>query len=213
MSGAPSLPRVLRVVLVRHADAGTPAPGSRDDARGLTPDGESAARRLAQFGIFDRATGFFAGPEARMAATIAPVAAARGCAVVVMPALAEGAAGGWLPSDAFAETIRRYFTEASVTAMPGWESRDAVAWRVGAQVDALRGACPPDVNPDRVVPGVAVVATGGRAAITFLAARLGWAADEAHAAWSRLRLPDLSVIDLPADGTPHLVIPFGTLRV
>ena len=153
MSGAPSLPRVLRVVLVRHADAGTPAPGSRDDARGLTPDGESAARRLAQFGIFDRATGFFAGPEARMAATIAPVAAARGRAVVVMPALAEGAAGGWLPSDAFAETIRRYFTEASATAMPGWESRDAVRVHVRRTGTAEGVDLRADAPRDRV-PGL-----------------------------------------------------------
>jgi hypothetical protein len=204
---------VLRIVLVRHADAGTPASSARTDSRGLTAGGEAAARRLAQFGLFDRATAYFAGPEARMAATIEPAAAVHGRRVVVMPALAEGAAGGWLPADTFAEAVHRYFTLPAVPSLPGWEASRTVAWRVGAQVDALRVACPPDTNPDRVVPGVAVVATGGRAAIAFLADRLGWSAPQAHAAWSRLRVPDVAVLDLPADGVPQLVIPFGAFAV
>jgi broad specificity phosphatase PhoE len=213
VTGALPLPRVLRVVLVRHAAADTPTPGARDDTRGLTPEGEGAARRLAQFGMFDRATGFFAGPEARMGATIAPVAVAHKRPVVELPALAEGAAGGWLPPQLFDDAVRRYFTQPTVMAMPGWETRQEVGWRFGAQVEALRSACPPDVNPDRVVPGVAVVATGGRAAITFLADSLGWTTDEAHAAWSRLRFPDVAVIDLPTDRAPQMVISFGALRV
>lgn len=213
MTGAPALPRVLRVVLVRHAAAVPPSTGVRADARGLTPDGEAAARRLAQFGVFDRATGFFAGPEARMTATIAPVAAVQGRSVVEMPALAEGDSGGWLSPELFDAAVRRYFAEPASAPMPGWESRHAVGWRVGGQVEAVRGACPPDVSPDRVVPGVAVIATGGRAAITFLADQLEWTADEAHAAWTRLRFPDVAVIDLPIDGAPRLVIPFGALPV
>lgn len=213
MTGAPTLPRVLRVIVVRHAAAVPPSTGVRADARGLTPDGEAAARRLAQFGVFDRATGFFAGPEARMTATIAPVATAHAQRVVVMPALAEGAVGGWLPPERFAEAVSRFFDEPAIAPMPGWESRESVARRVGGQVEAVRGACPPDVNPDRVVPGVAVVATGGRAAVAFLADRLGWTGTEAHSTWSTLRLPDLAVIDLPIVGAPHLVIPFGALSV
>ena len=213
MTSAPVLPRVLRIVLVRHAAAVTPELGGRDDTRGLTLEGQVAALRLAQFGMFDRASGFFAGPEARMAETIAPVAAARERPVVQMPALAEGAAGGWLSPELFDAAARRYFTEPATLPMPGWETRQSVAWRVGAQIEALRAACPPDVNPDRVVPGVAVVATGGRAAITFVADRLGWTANEALDAWARLRFPDVAVIDLPADGAPRLVIPFGALTV
>lgn len=213
MTGVTPLPRVLRVVLVRHAAAVAPTTGAHDESRGLTPAGQAAAHRLAQFGIFDRASGFFAGPQARMAATIAPVAAVHGRPVVEMPALAEGAAGGWLSPERFDATVRRYFTEPAAAPMPGWEPRHAVERRVAAQVEAVRGACPPDSNSDRVVPGVAVVATGGRAAITFLADRLGWTVDEAHAAWLRLRFPDVAVIDLPADGAPRLVIPFGALPV
>ncbi len=207
------VPNVLRVVLVRHADAGVPSPGRPDGDRALVPAGEAAARRLAQFAIFDRATGFYAGLERRMVASIQPAASDRGRQVVVMPALSEGAAGTWLPGDAFRDAIRRYFTEPTVAPGPGWEPARDVVRRLGGQVEALRGACPPDRNPDRVVPGIAVVATGGRAAVAFLADRLGWTGEDALATWSRLRLPDVAVLDLPADDVPALVIPFGALPV
>ena len=207
------VPNVLRVVLVRHADAGVPSPGRPDGDRALVPAGEAAARRLAQFAILDRATGFYAGLERRMVASIQPAASDRGRQVVVMPALSEGAAGTWLPGDAFRETACRYFTEPGSAAAPGWEPAADVARRFGAQVDALRAANPPDRNGDRVIPGVVVVATGGRAAVAFLAERLQWPGGDAFATWSRLRLPDVAVLDLPIDGAPELVIPFGTLPV
>ena len=231
------VPQVLRVVLVRHATAEAPGSGVPID-RPLTPDGMSQADRLRWLNLFDLATGFYAGPEARMVATLAPGAASRGREVVIKAALAETASGGWLPDDQFAEVIGRYFAHPAIVPAPGWEAGSVAAQRFGSQVEALRAAHPPHVNRDRAVPGVVVVSTGGRVAIAWLASCLGWSGADAESAWRRLRFPDIAVVDLPK-GAPNveqvgpgwagrsglqsgvsgsggeaarLVIPFGTLE-
>ena len=71
------VPQVLRVVLVRHATAQAPGSGVPID-RPLTSDGMSQADRLRWLNLFDLATGFYAGPEARMIGTLAPGATSRG---------------------------------------------------------------------------------------------------------------------------------------
>ena len=190
------VPQVLRVVLVRHASAQAPGAGVPID-RPLTSDGMSQAGRLRWLNLFDLATGFYAGPEARMIATLAPGATARGREVVSKAALAESASGGWLPDDQFAEVIGRYFAHPAIVPAPGWESGSVAAQRFGSQVEALRAAHPPHVNRDRAVPGVVVVSTGGRVAIAWLASCLGWSGADAETAWRRLRFPDIAVVDLP----------------
>ena len=190
------VPQVLRVVLVRHASAEAPGAGVPID-RPLTSDGMSKADRLRWLNLFDLATGFYAGPEARMIATLAPGATARGREVVSKAALAETASGGWLPDDQFAEVIGRYFAHPAIVPAPGWESGSVAAQRFGSQVEALRAAHPPHVNRDRAVPGVVVVSTGGRVAIAWLASCLGWSGADAESAWRRLRNPDIAVVDLP----------------
>ena len=193
------VPQVLRVVLVRHATAEAPGAGVPID-RPLTSDGTSQAGRLRWLNLFDLATGFYAGPEARMIATLTPGAASRGREVVSKAALAETASGGWLPDDQFAEVIGRYFAHPAVVPAPGWESGSVAAQRFGSQVEALRAAHPPHVNRDRAVPGVVVVSTGGRVAIAWLASCLGWSGADAESAWRRLRFPDIAVVDLPKGG-------------
>jgi broad specificity phosphatase PhoE len=157
----------------------------------------SQADRLRWLNLFDLATGFYAGPEARMIATLAPGAASRGREVVSKAALAETASGGWLPDDQFAEVIGRYFAHPAIVPAPGWEAGSVAAQRFGSQVEALRAAHPPHVNRDRAVPGVVVVSTGGRVAIAWLASCLGWSGADAESAWRRLRFPDIAVVDLP----------------
>jgi len=196
------VPQVLRVVLVRHATAEAPGAGVPID-RPLTPDGMSQADRLRWLNLFDLATGFYAGPEARMVATLAPGAASRGREVVIKAALAETASGGWLPDDQFAEVIGRYFAHPAIVPAPGWEAGSVAAQRFGSQVEALRAAHPPHVNRDRAVPGVVVVSTGGRVAIAWLASCLGWSGADAETAWRRLRFPDIAVVDLPK-GAPNV---------
>jgi len=196
------VPQVLRVVLVRHATAEAPGSGVPID-RPLTPDGMSQADRLRWLNLFDLATGFYAGPEARMIATLAPGATSRGREVVNKAALAETASGGWLPDDQFAEVIGRYFAHPAIVPAPGWEAGSVAAQRFGSQVEALRAAHPPHVNRDRAVPGVVVVSTGGRVAIAWLASCLGWSGADAESAWRRLRFPDIAVVDLPK-GAPNV---------
>jgi len=196
------VPQVLRVVLVRHATAEAPGAGVPID-RPLTPDGMSQADRLRGLNLFDLATGFYAGPEARMIATLAPGATSRGREVVNKAALAETASGGWLPDDQFAEVIGRYFAHPAIVPAPGWEAGSVAAQRFGSQVEALRAAHPPHVNRDRAVPGVVVVSTGGRVAIAWLASCLGWSGADAESAWRRLRFPDIAVVDLPK-GAPNV---------
>ena len=196
------VPQVLRVVLVRHATAEAPGAGVPID-RPLTPGGMSQADRLRWLNLFDLATGFYAGPEARMIATLAPGATSRGREVVNKAALAETASGGWLPDDQFAEVIGRYFAHPAIVPAPGWEAGSVAAQRFGSQVEALRAAHPPHVNRDRAVPGVVVVSTGGRVAIAWLASCLGWSGSDAESAWRRLRTPDIAVVDLPK-GAPNV---------
>ena len=196
------VPQVLRVVLVRHATAEAPGAGVPID-RPLTPDGMSQADRLRWLNLFDLATGFYAGPEARMIATLAPGATSRGREVVNKAALAETASGGWLPDDQFAEVIGRYFAHPAIVPAPGWEAGSVAAQRFGSQVEALRAAHPPHVNRDRAVPGVVVVSTGGRVAIAWLASCLGWSGAAAESAWRHLRNPDIAVVDLPK-GAPNV---------
>ena len=218
------VPQVLRVVLVRHAAAEAPGSGVPID-RPLTSDGMSQADRLRWLNLFDLATGFYAGPEARMVATLAPGAASRGREVVIKAALAETASGGWLPDDQFAEVIGRYFAHPAIVPAPGWEAGSVAAQRFGSQVEALRAAHPPHVNRDRAVPGVVVVSTGGRVAIAWLASCLGWSGADAESAWRRLRTPDIAVVDLPkgeanvnqagpgwGGEAARLIIPFGILE-
>jgi len=196
------VPQVLRVVLVRHATAEAPGAGVPID-RPLTSDGMTQAGRLRWLNLFDLATGFYAGPEARMIATLAPGATSRGREVVSKAALAETASGGWLPDDQFAEVIGRYFAHPAIVPAPGWEAGSVAAQRFGSQVEALRAAHPPHVNRDRAVPGVVVVSTGGRVAIAWLASCLGWSGADAETAWRRLRFPDIAVVDLPK-GAPNV---------
>lgn len=218
------VPQVLRVVLVRHAAAEAPGSGVPID-RPLTSDGMSQADRLRWLNLFDLATGFYAGPEARMIATLAPGATSRGREVVSKAALAETASGGWLPDDQFAEVIGRYFAHPAIVPAPGWEPGSVAAQRFGSQVEALRAAHPPHVNRDRAVPGVVVVSTGGRVAIAWLASCLGWSGADAESAWRRLRFPDIAVVDLPkgeanvnqaglgwGGEAARLIIPFGVLE-
>ena len=205
------VPQVLRVVLVRHAAAEAPGAGVPID-RPLSSDGMSQADRLRWLNLFDLATGFYAGPEARMIGTLAPGATSRGREVLNMAALAETASGGWLPDEQFAEVIGRYFAHPAVVPAPGWESGSVAAQRFGSQVAALRAAHPPHVNRDRAVPGVVVLSTGGRVAIAWLASCLGWSGAAAESAWRHLRNPDIAVVDLPKGEAVRLIIPFGTLE-
>jgi broad specificity phosphatase PhoE len=197
-------------VLVRHA------PSRVDPSRpprewDLSDDGRGAAQRLCALGLFDQVHGYYAGPEPKLEATLAPVAAAHGKQVESDPAFGETVSEGWFGAEEFVETVRRFFAAPGEPAAPGWERADNAVARFGAGVERLRARHAPDVRAGHVRPGTFAIASGGRALTAYLAHLLGYTPDQAFTAWRALRMPDLCVVQLEPDTPPRLVIPFGAL--
>lgn len=210
MADLSRIPQTQRVILVRHA---TPHPDPHSPSREwrLSEEGHAAARRLAALALFDRASGFYAGPEPKARETLAPAAAERKHEVRPYDDLGEAGSGGWLGERDFVAAVRRFFALPQEPAAPGWEPAGTAAARFAARVEALRTEHPPAVYPGHALPGTFAIASGGRVLAAYLAQLLGYDAEQTFDLWRRLRMPDLAVIELPAGGPPRLVIPFGTL--
>jgi broad specificity phosphatase PhoE len=208
--GTPRIPRRHRLILVRHAQSAVD-PQRPPATWGLTDEGRAAARRLAALGLFDNAAGFYAGDEPKMAQTLEPVAAERERQVVGEPAFGETRSEGFLGSEEFLATIRRFLNEPEAAPAPGWETAAAARARFGAAVERLRSEHEPPMNRDRVLPATVAICTGGRMITSYLAGVLGWSGEEAFEHWRALRMPDLAVLELDEDGKGAVVIPFGTL--
>jgi broad specificity phosphatase PhoE len=212
MSDPSRIPQTNRIVLVRHAQSRVDR-ASHPREWGLTEDGRAAARRLAALGLFDRASGFYAGPEPKMRETLAPLAAAHGHEVHAEAALAETESEGWLGDGDFRTTVRRFFDAPHAAPAPGWEAAGQAVARFNARAEALRAVHAPQAYRGHALPGTFVVASGGRLLTAYLASQLGLSAAQAFETWSRLRMPDLAVLELSATAPPRLVIPFGVLVV
>jgi phosphohistidine phosphatase SixA len=79
-----------RLFVVRHADAGVRSDSPDDHLRSLTPEGRARAQVLAGL-LGDRAEGeIVSSPFTRCVETVEPLAAKRGCPVVISDVLAEG---------------------------------------------------------------------------------------------------------------------------
>jgi broad specificity phosphatase PhoE len=192
MTDPSRVPQAHRVILVRHA----------------------AARRLSALALFDHAGGFYAGPEPRMAQTLTPVAAGYDFRVQVDEAFAETHSAGFFDDEEeFLATVRRFFEQPDEPPAPGWEAASDAATRFAAGIDRLRAVHQPVVRPGHALPGTFAIASGGRALTAYLAHTLGYSPEHAFAQWQRLRMPDLAVLELPAEREPRVVIPFGTLVV
>lgn len=212
MSVAPRIPETHRLILVRHAQSSTDA--SRHPREwDLTEDGRAAARRLTGLGLFDHATGFYAGPEPKMLDTLAPVATSRAQRIEPEPGFGETQSEGWFEEAEFLATVRRFFEAPHEPPAPGWETAHAAATRFGASADAIRPHHAPIVRPGHVLPGTFAIASGGRALTIYLATLFGYTPSRAFDAWRSLRLPDLAVLELSATAATRLVIPFGTLSI
>jgi broad specificity phosphatase PhoE len=206
------IPDAHRIVFVRHAQSRVER--ERDASEwGLTEAGEAAARRLTALALFERVDGFYAGPEPKMLATLAPVAATYGRAVQPESDFSETRAGGWLDGGAFEATVERLFTAPGEAPALGWESGAEAARRVATGIERLCGRHVPVVTPGHALPGTFAIATGGRALVSYLAQLFGWSGREAFEQWRALRMPDLAVVDLVAEKSPRLTIPFGALLV
>lgn len=204
------VPKTSRVILVRHARSKV-APARPAETWGLSEQGDVDAHKLPALALFTHATGFYAGPEPKMAATLAPLAAERGLPVQVDPAFAESQAGGWLAEPQFLAAVGRFLAAPGDSAAPGWEPAAAAVARFRAAIDRLREQYGPVLHPGHANPGAFAVASGGRVLTAYLAALLGYAAEDAFALWRRLRMPDIAVVEFAPEPPPRLVIPFGAL--
>jgi broad specificity phosphatase PhoE len=157
----------MRVVLVRHA-ASAPDPTTPSRTWDLSDDGRRAARELRLDGV----TRLLAGPEPRMAATLAHLGP-----VEVDERFRESEVSGWLEQDAFLDAVRRYHAG---HALAGWEPAAAVV--------------------DRFTSGLvdgAAIASGGRAISAVVAALTD---ADGFALWRSLRVPDVVVLDQAEEG-------------
>ena len=205
-----SLPQARRVVLVRHARPRIAiARPSREWP--LHPEGTEAAARLTALGLFEHVTGLYAGPEPKMAATLAPVAAQRHLTVQIEADLSESAVGGWLDGAFFLATVGRFFGVPDQPAALGWETSAAAAARFASAVERLSVQYGPVVRPGHVNPGTFAIVSGGRVLTAYLASALGYTSEDAFQVWRRLRMPDIAVLEITPDVRPRLVIPFGIL--
>ncbi len=204
------LPQASRVILVRHARPRVnPARPAREWE--LSPEGRVAARRLTAVALFEHADGFYAGPEPKMSATLADVAAERGLLVQTDPSFAESHAEGWLDAATFLATVGRFITAPVRPAAAGWETAAEAAARFAAGIERLRPDHGPVVHPGHVNPGAFAVASGGRVLTAYLSWLLGHTTEQAFQTWRAMRMPDVAVVEFSPDVAPRLVIPFGLL--
>jgi phosphohistidine phosphatase len=88
VAGSAYAPALMRLVLVRHANA---APGSPDELRPLTPNGRAQARELVRQLAGERPDAVLTSPLLRARETAGPIARAAGLAVEPSDLLAPGA--------------------------------------------------------------------------------------------------------------------------
>lgn len=208
--GMPHLPQARRVILVRHARprVARAIPATEWE---LSEEGQMAAQRLTALGLFEHAANFYSGPEPKMQATLAPVAAERHLPVQPLSEFAESAVGGWLDQGPFLAAAGRFLSSPEQAAAPGWETAAACSARFAGAIERLCGYHPPVVHPGHINPGTFAVVSGGRALSAYVATLFGYSTETVFQLWRRLRMPDVAVIELAPDAPPRMVIPFGVL--
>ena len=204
------LPQEGRVILVRHARPRVVLARPSQEWE-LSQEGRDAADRLCALALFERATGYYAGLEPKMPATLAAVAAERGLTVETDAAFAESHSGGWLGDAQFLATVGRFFTMPDEPPAAGWEPSAVATARFAAGIDRLRVHYGPVVAPGHVNPGTFAVASGGRVLTAYLASLFDYSPEAAFQIWRRLRMPDVAVVEFSPHAAPRLVIPFGAL--
>ncbi len=179
----------VRVVLVRHCrsavDTTTPPP-----TWGLTAEGHRQAAELVSSPWLATATVLAAGPEPKMVQTLHPTAERLGVDVVIDDAFRETDAS-WLPDGEFLSSVSRLFASRTSSPAAGWEpSRDA-ARRFFAGVTSISSSRS-DVD--------VVVCSGGRVLTSLLMEVAAIDSKRAFSYWQSICMPDIAVVDLPANG-------------
>ncbi len=174
----------MKVYLVRHG-AVTVQPGLPPAQWHLSPQGRAAADTLADEPFWPHVRGIHTSAEPKAEATAQRIAARHALPIRIEPELRE-VERPWTEGD-YAAAVRRYLAG---EALDGWEPRDQALARVRSRIDGI-------VERHEGVD-VAIVSHGLALAL-YLAALLGLDGDKAHEMWSRLRFPDVAVLD-PAAG-------------
>ena len=181
----------VRLVLVRHCrsavDAATPPP-----TWGLTAEGHRQAAELVSSPWLATATVLAAGPEPKMVQTLRPTAERLGVDVVIDDAFRETDAS-WLPDGEFLSSVSRVFASPTSSPAAGWEPSREAALRFLAGVTSISSSWP-DVD--------IVVCSGGRVLTSLLVEVAAIDAEHAFSYWQSIRMPDIAVVDLPANGAP-----------
>jgi probable phosphoglycerate mutase len=158
-------PDATEIVIVRHGASATLVHGKAFDLVGghsdppLAPEGEHQAEAVAARLRDERLSALFVTPLQRTAQTAAPLAAATGLEPVVLEDLREVHLGDWEGGE-----YRIRLTERDPVAMralleerwdliPGGESMDSLAERVGRGLDAMLAAVGPGAAGVAVLHG------------------------------------------------------------
>lgn len=177
------------LVLVRHARS-APDPQRPASEWGLSGEGVDQAAGLAERLAALGPTVVAAGPEPRMAATVAPVARSLGLSVEVDEAFAESRPAGWVAEDRFERTVAAFLDDPDHPPAPGWEPAASVVRRFVGGVERLVDSA----------AGPVVVCSGGRA-ITAVLCHLGVVpCERSFEAWSELGSPEVVALDREAFG-------------
>jgi 2,3-bisphosphoglycerate-dependent phosphoglycerate mutase len=157
---------------------------------GLTAEGHRQAAELVSSPWLATAAVLAAGPEPKMVQTLRPTAERLGVDIVVDEAFRETDAR-WLPDDEFLSSVSRLFASPTSSPAAGWEPAQDAARRFLAGVTSISSARP-DVD--------IVVCSGGRALTSVLMEVAAIESERALSYWQSIRMPDIAVVDMPANG-------------
>jgi broad specificity phosphatase PhoE len=183
---------VTRLTLIRHARSA--ADPSVAPARwGLAPEAAAGLTALRSSGLLPAAAAWYSSPEPKAVATAAGLTDRP---VALVDDLREAERGPtWFDDPAeFVAAVRRSVERPDVAAVPGWEPAAATQARVTAAVRSLLA--------DSEQPADVVLVGHGTAWTLLVAELTGRAPD--LAAWQRMAMPDLAVLDVPRSGSATL---------
>jgi broad specificity phosphatase PhoE len=186
-----------RLTLVRHGRSAV-VPAVPPDRWELAPDAADGLAALRASGLLPADAAWYSSPEPKAVATAAaltdlPVALVDDLREAIRPPT-------WFDEAAdFQSAVRRAMDLPDEPSVPGWEPASATRSRVAAVVRSLLA------DPERPAD---LVLVGHGTAWTLLVAELTGRAPDI-AAWQRMAMPDLAVLDVPSSGTAALVRGWG----
>jgi broad specificity phosphatase PhoE len=170
----------VKLYLVRHS-AVTLRPDVPSAQWHLSPEGRAGADSLADEPFWPEVRAVYASTEPKAEATAQRIAA-RHALPVRIEADPREVERPWVEGD-YKDAVRRYLAG---EALAGWEPRDRALARVRQCIDGIVRR-----HEERDV----AVVSHGIALTLYVAALLDLDAGRAYDAWSRIRFPDVAILD------------------